>query len=93
MKVSNVREGLATNSSSTHSIVISSSLNKSITNLCDESFIKHGISGKLFVLDEGKSSCYIDAVAGKMAKSSFENAQATIDITDAEQIKTVFLTF
>lgn len=58
-----------------------------------ESFIKHGISGKLFVLDEGKSSCYIDAVAGKIAKSSFDKITITTDITDTDQIKTAFSTF
>jgi hypothetical protein len=57
------------------------------------SFLKYGISNKLFVVDEGKSSCYIDAVTETIARSSFEPTRGAIDITNTNQIKEAFATF
>lgn len=56
-------------------------------------FIKEGVNHKLFVLDEGKSSCYIDAVTKIISKSSFDPDIIAIDVTDATQIETAFSKF
>ena len=52
-----------------------------------------GISEKLFTLEEGKASCYIDAVEKTIARSSFDAEKYPIDITNVSEIKTAYSSF
>lgn len=64
-QVQSVRYGFATNSSSTHSIIITKDKSRAKDKLSDY------FGWDFFTPEEGKFSCYIDGVAEKIGPSSY----------------------